>query len=70
MSKKPKPPVELDLTSIVSALDHADDLIRLETESLILARSRIADVKRNIVQYALGVAPVVAEEPEEVTHGE
>ena len=65
MSKKTRPPATIDLTSIVSALDHADDLIRLEAERLTLARSRIADAKRGIVGYAVAVAPVVEEEPEE-----
>lgn len=64
MSKKPKPPATLDLTSIVSALDHADELIRLEAERLTLARSRIADAKRGIVGYAVSMAPVVEETQE------
>jgi hypothetical protein len=64
MSKKPKPPAELDLTSIVCALDHANDLLRDEVERLVLVKSRIADAKRGIVAYALAVAPVVEEEAE------
>ena len=64
MSKKTRPPAEIDLTSIVSALDHADDLIRLEAERLTLARSRIADAKRGIVGYAVSMAPVVEETQE------
>ena len=69
MSKKTRPPAEIDLTSIVSALDHADELIRLEAERLTLARSRIADAKRGIVGYAVAVAPVVEEETEEPSNG-
>ena len=64
MSKKPKPPATIDLTSIIHALDHASELIRLEAEKLTLARARIADAKRGIVGYALAVAPVVEEEVE------
>jgi hypothetical protein len=63
VSKK-KPPAELDLTSIVCALDHANDLLRDEVERLVLAKARIADAKRGIVAYALAVAPVVEEEAE------
>lgn len=67
--KKLKPPSELDLTSIVCALDHANDMLRVEVENLCLAKARIADAKRGIVAYALAIAPVVEEEQEAESNG-
>lgn len=65
MSKKPKPPATLDLTSVMSALGDAKHRIREHADPLRMAIARIEDAERVIQAYAIAVAPVAMTESEE-----